>query len=99
MSEKKQALEITFTDTDKMKFKAPFRGYLINVSNTHYIMGSNELAIRVNGKTPKEASQFLKETFLELAEELISKYRYTSLSERERKKLDIILSICDTGVN
>ena len=60
-------------------------------------MGNDELSLKVTGKTPQQAAELLKDMFIELATDIISKSKYASLSERERNKLEIIKSICNIG--
>ena len=45
--------------------------------------------------TPQEAAEMLKDQFIVLANDLMYKSKYAPLSERERKKVNIINSICD----
>ena len=54
-----------------------------------------DLAIKSTGKTPKEAAELVKEQFIVLANDIMYKSKYAPLSERERKKVNIINSICD----
>ena len=82
----KKRIELNFNDTDDFHFKTYLRGYLIV---------NDDLAIRASGKTPKEAAENIKEQFMILANEIVYKSKYAALSERERKKFNIIQSICD----
>jgi len=94
----RQTLELKMTDTEEMSFKAPLVGYILKLDDEQYLVGHYELALKVTAKTPQHAAELLKDTFIELATDLISKSKYASLSERERKKLDIIKSICNIGI-
>lgn len=94
----RQRLELNMTDTNEMSFKAPLIGYILKLDDDKYLMGHDELALKVTAKTPQHAAELLKDTFLELANDIISKSKYASLSERERKKLEIIKSICNIGI-
>ena len=91
----KQKAELNFSDVDDFHFKSPLKCYLIKISDDHYVINNEDLAIRGTGKTPKEAGEMIKEQFMVLANDIIYKSKYAPLSERERKKLNIIKSICD----
>mgnify|MGYP003368681616 CR=1 FL=1 len=78
----RKKLELNFNDTDDFHFKT-------------YLIVNDDLAIRASGKTPKEAAENIKEQFMFLANEIVYKSKYAALSERERKKFNIIQSICD----
>lgn len=90
----KQKIELNFKDEDDFHFKKPLKGYIIKISDEHYVVGNEDLAIRGTGKTPKEAAEMLKEQFIVLANDIMYKSKYAPLSERERKKVNIINSIC-----
>ena len=93
----RQKLELNLTNTNEMSFKAPLVGYILRLDDGEYLVGHYELSIKVTGKTPQQAAELLKDTFIELATDIISKSKYASLSERERNKLEIIKSICNIG--
>ena len=94
MATNKQKIELNFTDEDDFHFKHPLRAFIIS-STYHYTIYNDDLSIRATGKTPKEAAENIKDQFMTLANDVFYKSQYTSLSERERKKLNIIKSICD----
>lgn len=87
----RKKLELNFNDTDDFHFKT----YLIELEDGNYLIVNDDLAIRASGKTPKEAAENIKEQFMFLANEIVYKSKYAALSERERKKFNIIQSICD----
>ncbi len=91
----KKRIELTFSDTDDFHFKTYLRGYLIEIAEDNYLIVNDDLSIRGSGKTPKEAAEIIKEQFMFLANEIVYKSKYAALSERERKKFNIIQSICD----
>lgn len=93
----RQKLELKLTDTKELSFKAPLIGYILKLDDESYLMGNDDLALKVTGKTPQSTAELLKDSFIELANDIMSKSKYASLSERERKKLDIIKSICSIG--
>lgn len=91
----KQKLELKFNDDDGLIFKAPLRCYLIKQENSNdYTILHEELSIRANGKTPNEAAVNFKEVFIALVNDVAYKSKYSPLTEKERKKLHIIESIC-----
>lgn len=91
----KQKVELNFSDVDDFHFKKSLRGYIMKIAEDHYVIGNDDLAIKGSGKTPKEAAEMLKEQFIVLANDIMYKSKYAPLSERERKKVNIIKSICD----
>ena len=91
----KQKLELNFNDVDDFHFKKPLKAYMLKIAEDHYVIGNEDLAIKSTGKTPKEAAEMLKEQFIVLANDIMYKSKYAPLSERERKKVNIINSICD----
>ncbi|WP_297204969.1 hypothetical protein [uncultured Brachyspira sp.] len=91
----KQKVELNFSDVDDFHFKAPLKGYITKIADDHFVINNDDLAIKGNGKTPKEAAEMLKEQFIVLANDVMYKSKYAPLSERERKKVNIIKSICD----
>lgn len=91
----RKKLELNFNDTDDFHFKTYLRGYLIELEDGNYLIVNDDLAIRASRKTPKEAAENIKEQFMFLANEIVYKSKYAALSERERKKFNIIQSICD----
>lgn len=91
----KKRIELNFSDTDDFHFKTYLRGYLIEIAEDNYLIVNDDLSIRGSGKTPKEAAEIIKEQFMLLANEIVYKSKYAALSERERKKFNIIQSICD----
>ena len=95
MATTKQKIELNFTDEDDFHFKSSLRAFIVSSSTDSYTIFNDDLSIRANGKTPKEAAENIKEQFMTLANDIFYKSQYTALSERERKKLNIIKSICD----
>ena len=91
----KQKIELNFSDVDEFHFKKPLRGYIMKIADDHYVISNDDLAIKASGKTPKEAAEMIKEQFIVLANDIMYKSKYAPLSERERKKVNIIKSICD----
>ena len=91
----KQKIELTFSDVDEFRFKKPLKGYIIKIDNDKYVISNDDLAIKGTGKTPKEAAEMIKDQFINLANDVMYKSKYAPLSERERKKVNIIQSICD----
>ncbi|WP_300755277.1 hypothetical protein [uncultured Brachyspira sp.] len=91
----RQKIELNFSDVDDFHFKKPLKGYITKIADDHYVINNDDLAIRASGKTPKEAAEMLKDQFIVLANDLMYKSKYAPLSERERKKVNIINSICD----
>lgn len=91
----KQKVELNFSDVDDFHFKKSLRGYILKIAEDHYVIGNDDLSIKGSGKTPKEAAEMLKEQFIVLANDIMYKSKYAPLSERERKKVNIIKSICD----
>ena len=91
----KQKIELNFSDVDEFHFKKPLRGYIMKIADDHYDISNDDLAIKASGKTPKEAAEMIKEQFIVLANDIMYKSKYEPLSERERKKVNIIKSICD----
>lgn len=91
----RQKLELKLSDIDDIHFKSSLKGYIVKISEDKYIIGNDDLAIKATGRNPKEAAELLKEEFINLANDIIYKSKYAALSERERKKFNIINSICD----
>ncbi|WP_157151010.1 hypothetical protein [Brachyspira sp. SAP_772] len=91
----RQKIELTFSDIDEFKFKRPLKGYITKLDDDRYIISNDDLAIKGTGKTPKEAAEMIKDQFINLANDVMYKSKYAPLSERERKKVSIIQSICD----
>lgn len=94
MAQRKR-IELNFNDADDFHFKTYLRGYMTEVAEDSYLIVNDDLSIRGKGKTPKEAAENIKEEFMILANEIVYKSKYAALSERERKKFNIIQSICD----
>lgn len=90
----RQRLELKLTDTDQIKFKKPIMCSLTKTSDDSYSIWHEKLSLKANGRTPKECAEVFKDIFSELATELEYKSKYTSLSERERMKLEIVRSVC-----
>lgn len=95
MSGTEQKIEVTMTDTDEIHFKMPLRGYVKQIEEDEFIVGNRDLGITAHGPTMKEASMEFKDKFCELASDVYYKSQYMPLSGRERKKLNIIKSVCD----
>lgn len=91
----RQKLELKLSDVDDIRFRGALKGYMVKIDEDKYIMGNDDLGIKVSGRNPKEAAELLKEEFITLANDIIYKSKYAALSERERKKFNIINSICD----
>lgn len=98
MSTTKQKMEINFTDVDDIHFNAPLRVHLIKSGDDNYIIVNDDLGIRARGKTPKEAAELLKDIFISTANDIVYKSKYAALNEKERKRLNIIRSVCSIGV-
>ncbi len=96
MAERK-ILHLNLTNTDDLFFRSALKGYLVEINESHFIMGNEDLGLKVSGKNVNEAAELLKEAFIDLVNDVAYKSKYAPLSERERKKLNIIRSICEIG--
>lgn len=96
MAERKR-LHLNLTNTDDLVFRSALKGYLVEINESTFIMGNEDLGLKVSGKNVEEAAELLKEAFIDLVNDIGYKSKYAPLSERERKKLNIIRSICEIG--
>ncbi len=91
---RKQKIELKFTDTSDVHFKAPLYCYMLKVDDETYNVWNEKLSIKGNASSLQEACEIIKDIFLDLARDIEHKSKHAALSQREREKLEVIRSIC-----